>query len=58
MFGQYSEGEVSFRIYWKVLVGLLVVVPHEAAKGVLSVAALEVLRIVLPVLVRFHIYGT
>ena len=42
---------------WKVLVNLLGVIPHEAAKGVLSVTALEVLRIVLPVLVRFHIYG-
>ena len=43
---------------WKVLVNLLGVISHEAAKGVLSVPALEVPNIVLPVLVRFHIYGT
>ena len=48
MFGQYAEGEVSFRIY---LGG-----PCEAAKGVLIEPALGTLDIVLPVLVRSHIY--
>ena len=51
------KGESPSKSIWKVLVNLLGVIPHEAAKGVLSVPALKVPNIDLPVLVKSHIYG-